>query len=413
MPGGLVFAIGCAWQLSGFVGDIGSARTRQRMKPATDRKRALVVSFSNLRTDPRVQRQITLLRHDFDLRAAGHADPGADGVEFFPVSPRHWSPPRKLLAAALLKAGFFEEAYWSSESVADAMRALRGRAFDLIIANDVWTLPLALKLRGAGKVLFDAHEYAPREFEDKWKWRFFFEKFNEYLCRRYIPMADASTTVSDGVAREYERNFGAPMTVIANAAPYHDLQPCIAADDRVIRLVHHGAAIPSRRLELMIEAMDQLDTRFKLDLVLMPSVPRYYDQMASLAKRRSSVRIVPPVLMHDLPRVLNTYDVGVFLLPPTNFNYRFALPNKFFEFVQARLAIAIGPSPEMAAFVNSYEMGIVSDDFTAASFARALSTLDRQRVNHFKARAHIAARDLCFEKAADVLLGVIHKALSN
>ena len=56
--------------------------------------------------------------------------------------------------------------------------------------------------------------------------------------------------------------------------------------------------------------------------------------------------------MHELPRMANDYDVGLYLLPPTNFNQRYALPNKFFEFIQGRLAIAIGPSPEMAKLVE-------------------------------------------------------------
>ena len=40
-------------------------------------------------------------------------------------------------------------------------------------------------------------------------------------------------------------------------------------------MVHHGGASPSRRLETMIEAMDQLDDRFRLDFMLLPSVPKY------------------------------------------------------------------------------------------------------------------------------------------
>ena len=70
---------------------------------------------------------------------------------------------------------------------------------------------------------------------------------------------------------------------------------------------------------------------------------------------------------------INKYDMGVFLLPPINFNYENTLPNKLFDFIQARLGIAIGPTPEMAEIVNHYKIGLVSEHFTAASLASRLS----------------------------------------
>ena len=44
---------------------------------------------------------------------------------------------------------------------------------------------------------------------------------------------------------------------------------------------------------------------------------------------------------------------------------------------------------------------------SAISFARAISGLDRQRIAQFKAQAHLAARELCFERGAETLTGVI------
>ena len=52
--------------------------------------------------------------------------------------------------------------------------------FDLILANDIETLPLAFRLKGNSgtKVIFDAHEYATRQFENDRKWRILFKGFN-------------------------------------------------------------------------------------------------------------------------------------------------------------------------------------------------------------------------------------------
>jgi hypothetical protein len=372
--------------------------------------RALVLSFSNLGTDPRVHRQISLLVKRFEVVAAGHAAPAVPGVRFCPVPPQHWPGAARAAAALLLKLGRFEQAYWSSRSVRAALAALEGERFDLVVANDILALPLALRLRGGAKLLFDAHEYAPLEFEESWKWRFFLRRYNEYLCGRYVPQADAATTVCEGIAQEYRRVYGVSMTIVHNAPPYQDLRPQDGTSGP-IRLVHHGGAIPSRQLETMIEAMRHLDERFSLDFVLVPSVPGYLDRLRAMASGNPRIRFLQPVPMHELPRFLNRYDAGIYLLPPNNFNNRFSLPNKFFEFVQARLAIVVGPSPEMAALVKRHDMGVVAEDFTPTSFARAVSGLDHPRIARYKAQAHLAARELCFERAAEVLTAAIDRML--
>ena len=383
------------------------------MERSTRKPRALVVSFSNLGTDPRVHRQIALLTDRFAVTAIGHAPPVVPGVTFCAVPEHHWTGIRKLAAALLLKLGRFEQAYWSSQSVQAGSTSLKEERFDLIVANDIFALPLALSLRKDARILFDAHEYAPLEFEESWRWRVFLQDFNVYLCRHYLPLADAATTVCEGIVEEYRRTLGVQMKVIHNAPPYQDLHPSSAKADDPLRLVHHGTAIPSRQLETMIETMRHLDDRYTLDFVLVPGNPRYLDLLKSLASDNQRIRFLPPVGMHDLPRFLNRYDAGFYLLPPNNFNNRHSLPNKFFEFIQARLAIAIGPSPEMARLVRQYGCGVVAEDFSPRTLAALLNSLSHAQIDRFKQQSHAAAADLCFEKNSVILRDTIDSLIGR
>jgi hypothetical protein len=372
-------------------------------------KSVLVLSFTDLATDPRVHRQIRALSDRYHVLAAGTAPPGIREVEFFAVPPRETRRfARKALSALLLKLGRYERYYWSQPQVRWCLSALAQTRPAVIIANDVSTLPLALRLKSARGVILDAHEYAPRELEDRFGWRFFFQRYNDYLCRKYLADVAGMTTVCRSIADEYRTNYGVASEVVMNVPPYHDLRPG-RTDTNAVRMVHHGGAIPSRRIELMIELMDHLEPRFQLDLMLVPTDERYFGRLRALANRRPRVRMVDPVPMRELPHRLNQYDIGLFLLPPTNLNYHFALPNKFFEFVQARLAVAIGPSPEMARLVRQYGCGIVSDDFDPVSLARRLNGLDAGRIASYKKQSHLAARELCFEKNAEVLLGMVDR----
>lgn len=89
--------------------------------------------------------------------------------------------------------------------------------------------------------------------------------------------------------------------------------------------------------------------------------------------------------------------MGVFLLPDNTFNHRHCLPNKFFEYVQARLAIAISPLPDMSTTLHQYDLGVISEDFTPQAFAAAINSLTPDNIARYKWNAHRAAQTLCWE----------------
>ena len=170
-------------------------------------------------------------------------------------------------------------------------------------------------------------------------------------------------TVSEGIADRYAGEYGIPRpSVIMNAPYYQTLRPNPCGQK--ISIIHHGIAHSSRKIELMIEVMDHLDDRFCLDLMLVQDNQAYMDKLKRKAAPNPRIRFIPPVRMDEIPGKLNGYDLDVYILPPVNLNSALALPNKFFEFIQARLAVAIGPSPEMETYVKQYNCGVVSRDFT-------------------------------------------------
>lgn len=137
------------------------------------------------------------------------------------------------------------------------------------------------------------------------------------------------------------------------------------------------------------------------DLFLMPNDPAHLGELQSLASTVPGVTVHHPVAYRDLVTRLNDYDLGVFVLPPTTRNYEWALPNKFFDFVQARLGIVVGPTPQMAQYVHDHGLGVVTDDFTAESLGRALRAITDEQVADFKAASNAVAQALSAEVAVE------------
>jgi hypothetical protein len=371
-------------------------------------KRVFILSFSAIRSDPRVMRQVRLLERKYRVTVSGFG-PGPDAdIEFIEIAKPRVSFLQKAIWAFKLFSGLFDSYYWNLPQVQNGFEAIRGRSFDLLIANDIAALPLALRLAGNAPVLIDAHEYSPREFEDKWLWRLLFAPYQQALCARYLPQTAAMTTVCQGIADEYAREFGVEAKLIHNVPFEQHLAPSPIVPGRV-RLVHHGATIRSRHLDVMIEMMRHLDDRFTLDLMLVETDAAYMAELRDKAGGDRRINFVEPVPLETICQRINVYDVGLFLLPPVNFNYRFALPNKFFEFIQARLAVAIGPSTEMARIVEEHSLGVIADSFRPDGLANALEQLTDESIRGYKLAADRAARQLNYEAAGRVLLHEIER----
>lgn len=376
--------------------------------------RVLILSFSDHGRDPRVHRQIEALRKRHELVAAGFAPPAVPGVRFVDLRP----PPAPLAARRSQALGLvrivarrFERAYWGNRTVRFALARLDGRRFDAVVANDIDTLPLALRVAGSAAVLFDAHEYYPEHFAQERWWRHVMGPHFTHLCATYMPRAAAVTTVSAGLARRYREEVGVEAEVVINAPELEPLEP--SRVETPIRLLHHGIADRRRRLDLTIQAMRHLDERFRLDLVLLDDGSGELGRLRALAAGDSRIAFPEPLPMPEIPRFANSYDVGLFLLEPRTFNQLHVLPNKLFEFIQARLAVAIGPSPEMAAVVREWDCGVVADDFTPAALARAVGGLDAKRIAALKQRSHAAAAELTADRARGALVRLTESLLDE
>ena len=379
-------------------------------------KKILIIVFSDLYHDARVSRQIKFLKNNFNLTVVAFGGSTTEGFNLIKVVKSNLTLTKKIISAFFLLTRLYKLAYRVLHNYHHIKKELKGDHFDLIITNDIEALPLSFELSNSTKILFDAHEYAPRHFEDKLMWRIFFQGFNTYLCKKYIPKVKAMTTVGRGLAEEYFKNFGVRPMLVTNAAWFSDLKPSKVGENQ-IRMIHHGISTPSRKLELMITMMKYLDDRFTLDLMLIvPPVTSaktrgYIDRLKSLAKDDVRINFLSAIKSSEIAPFINQYDIGVFLLPPVNFNYANTLPNKLFDFIQAKLAIAIGPTPEMAEIVNRYNNGVVAKDFTPKSLAQKLSELTKEKVAFFKSQSVLASKDLSAETNQETLISLVNSII--
>lgn len=379
----------------------------------------VVLSFSPIYRDPRVLRQVTLLSEFAEVITCGYG-PTPQGVTAHvevPDALKSWRRNR-LRAALLIGARRWHRLYFGSDRIRFVREAFPPGSVDVVVANDELAVPVALALRPRGGVHADLHEYSPRRSDDRAVWRLTVAPFMRWACRA-VRRADSVTTVAPGIAQEYEREFGFSADVVPNAARHRaDLAP--TAPGTPLRLVHIGIAGRDRKLEVMIDAVAQVEAQVPgsvtLDIIVAPGQADYIEELVRRAAdlAPAAVRVLPPVPFDQMVTTLAAYDVGVFVCPPTTFNLEHALPNKFFEYIQARLAVVVGPSPEMAPLVEKYGVGIVADGFDAAATARAIAALSADDVARYKAASDKHAAELSADNLStpwvDSVMALVQKA---
>lgn len=374
----------------------------------------LIISFSPINSSPRVRKQVAILREDYEVVTAGFGSEGIAGTQHIELAAdpglRGIYRIRGMYQIIFLLR-MFRAFTVNNPRFLDAVDKLSTRQWDVVIAHNSEVVPIARALRPRMGIMCDLHEYAPEQHEPSMKWRFLILPYINWLLRNEVTQADEVINVGEGIIARYEREFGIKSALVTNASPYKEFEP--TSTSLPLRLVHSGIPAPERRPEVMIEAVKQSRANVTLDFYFMETDMQYLAQLKELAASDARITFQKPAPYEKLVETLHSYDLGLSFILPTQFNDEWCLPNKFFDFIQARLGIIIGPSPELTRYVGKYELGAVARDFSAASLAELLDTLTPEQVDIWKQSAHKHAYELSAENQSGAWLEGVERIVAR
>lgn len=387
------------------------------MSPITHRHdgppRILCVSFSPIHSDSRVLRQLEVLRQHGDVTTVGYGQAPQGVARHIEVPEKAASLPQTPLGVARLAL----RRHTAVELKSPAEKAVRRHVvesgpYDLVVANDARALPLAFVAADGAPVYADMHEWAAEERATVLVWRLLVGPYFEALCKKYLPRTAAVTSVSSGLAKLYSDRYGVATEIVRSAADFQPLKPT-PVDPHAIKLVHSGTADAERNIVELIDAVDRLGDRFTLDLYLLEVPGGHLEVIRKKAAATPRVTVHDPVPPETLPRVLNQYDLGVFLYPLRTLSHLYHLPNKFFDFVQARLGLVFSPAPEIDAHIAEYGLGLVTTGTSADALVEALRDITADDVERYKKAADRAARALSSEPDRAVQHALVARLLAG
>ncbi|HON18380.1 MAG TPA: glycosyltransferase, partial [Salinivirgaceae bacterium] len=217
---------------------------------------------------------------------------------------------------------------------------------------------------------FDSHELFSEvpELYNRPRVKHFWKRLEHFL----IPKIDIGITVCSPIAEFYQNEYGKNFHVILNV-PFSQIVFPLEKNNTTdeIRIIYQGAVNKGRGLFLLVDSIKFIPNACLTICGIGDEIEalRQYINQKDYANR---VHLMGKVAYEHLPQITRTAHVGVSLEEDLGLNYRFASPNKLFDYIQAQIPVVVSNLPVMSAIVTENRIGEVLYERTPETLANLI-----------------------------------------
>ncbi len=249
------------------------------------------------------------------------------------------------------------------------------------------------------KLVYDSHEYFTElpELQKRKFSRTIWLKLEELL----FPRLKYVSTVGNFIAEAYRKKYKVPVSVIRNMPLRVN---AINKQPKQKIIIYQGAINIGRGIDLMIDAM-----------LFLPDYELWIigeGLIFNIIKERciaiTNVRVLGKVSFQELPLLTTQGMVGLSLEEDLGLNYRYSLPNKIFDYVNARIPVIVSDLPEMRSLVEQYNIGKILFDRSTEGLSFLIKSIceDDRNYQLFVENCELASKVLNWEMQEPLLLSL-------
>ena len=277
---------------------------------------------------------------------------------------------------------------------------------EVLFSNDLDTLIpnyFVAKLQRK-ELIFDSHELFSEIPE--LKHRKLIKQFWLTIERWILPKLTKVITVSDAIKKHYKNLYGIEAVVIRNLPlekSVHQQSFPFPTENKNI-ILYQGAVNIGRGIELMLETIKLLDNCV-LVIIGTGDIIEVLKQKVSSQTLENKVRFMGKVQPKDLKQFTPNATIGLSLEEDIGLNYRYALPNKLFDYIQAEVPLIVADLPEMKKLVETYQVGEILWERSPKSLAKLILKVIS---NNYTIALQKAKRELTWTKEKDKLIRLLN-----
>lgn len=171
-----------------------------------------------------------------------------------------------------------------------------------------------------------------------------------------------------------------PQLVIENFPAFREDPPDREPPADEVRVIYLGGFGEGRFTIEIIDAFASMPPSIRLDIVgsgRPEFVARVADHLESLNVKH--VRILPAVSYVEIPKLLESYHIGVALYRNTNLNNYYCAPNKVYDYLMNGMPVITNRYPGLVSVIDANRVGVCIDEVSASEIREAIDVICRER----------------------------------
>ena len=278
---------------------------------------------------------------------------------------------------------------------------------NLLFSNDLDTLlpNYLLSLLQQKTLVFDSHELFSEIPELVTKPRI--KNFWLYLEKKLIPKLKNVITLSNSIKNHYLNLYGVSATVVRNIPKIQKIDPKefdVNTDEKKI-ILYQGAVNIGRGIELMIDTMPLLD-KYLFIVIGDGDILKELKEKVKLQNLNNKVKFLGKKSPEELKKLTLSASIGMSLEEDLGLNYRYALPNKVFDYLHANIPVIIADLPEMRALIEKYSIGEILTERSPKVLAKIIKQMTTKS---YKKELAMAKEKLNWSKEKKKLTSIFFK----
>ena len=254
------------------------------------------------------------------------------------------------------------------------------------------------------KLIFDSHEYFTEvpELINRPK----VQQFWKRIERNILPNLKHVITVSQSIANLYEKEYNIKVQLLRNVPTLKKQKIAvknIKSDGKKI-IIYQGAINMNRGIEQMVEAMQEINNAI-LYILGKGDISNQIEALILKLNLSAKVKMLGAIPLEKLHKYTQQADLGLSLEEDKGLNYRFALPNKLFDYIHAGIPVLVANLPEMKNLVLHYQIGEVIKNHNPKHIAEKINSMFQNdtQMQTWRDNTKKAALELNWEKEKHVI----------
>jgi len=291
--------------------------------------------------------------------------------------------------------------------------------FSIIHCHSLSVLPIAkiFKKKHNISIIYDAHELESERTGLSYTRRIISKIYEKHLIR----FIDEAWVVGDQIRKWYKRKQGLDAKVVCNYPLSYinfnkiekdnfDLRKKFKIPNTAILYLYQGNFGKGRCINLLLSWFKEIDDNIAHIIFMGDGFLKDSIQAASEISKNIHYhqQVSPAMLLH----YTKTADIGIVMFKPISLSFKYVMPNKLFEYIQAGIAVWASDLTELRKVITDVKNGIlIKGNISNKEAIKLINSIRNDQIIEWKMNVRLNREKYSWEQMEPTIIETYRKLL--